>query len=419
MGDVVLWDWETDEIRHRLGGHTGGVRALAFSGDSTQLYAAAQDGTLHVWDVRAGTSVRSWQASEAELTEVVAHPNGARVVTVDQQGELVVWEVASGTRLVGVKVHEGGTSRAAFDAEGRRLATCSLDGTLRIWDAERLTPVRTMRGGPLTDVAFAPRGRRVAASGRDGTVRLWDPETGDLMHTWGPLHSWAYAVEFRPDGRQLAACDGAARVFLWDTRRLRDRIPDVRTALARRHEAERVVDAVVAQGLDPVETLEAIRTRADLAPPLREAALRAAHRHLGSRDGLIAYLWRALEPSVLPLEERWIARGLAWDLRRAAGHRNRQDRRPPTLWAALTVRCGDAEAALPRLEQAMAFNEEREPYLFAVDLAFLTMAQAGRGDAEAAARAWIRLEEHLEEHSGLLDVRLEGFVEEAREAGGR
>ncbi len=57
-----------------------------------------------------------------------------------------------------------------------------------------------------------------------------------------------------------------------------------------------------------------------------------------------------------------------------------------------------------------------EPYLLAVDLAFLTMAQAGRGDAEATARAWVRLDAHVGAHPSIVDARLARFVEEAREA---
>jgi hypothetical protein len=162
--------------------------------------------------------------------------------------------------------------------------------------------------------------------------------------------------------------------------------------------------------------IAALQRDPDLEPTLREAALRDAHRRRATDDALIARLWRDLTPTELDPLQRWIARGLAADMNRAAGHRNQQDSRRATLWGGLTCRCGDYEPALDRLQRARMLNEQRHPGLFAVDLAFLAMAHAGLADKPKAEGALAELERLLTDQPTLRSPRLDQFHAEARAA---
>jgi type IV secretory pathway TraG/TraD family ATPase VirD4 len=60
-GIVVIREFPSVRILHKLSGHTKGVSAFAYTSDGSRLASAGKDNTIKLWDVSSGELIRSMQ----------------------------------------------------------------------------------------------------------------------------------------------------------------------------------------------------------------------------------------------------------------------------------------------------------------------------------------------------------------------
>ena len=136
-----------------LPGHRGNVTAVAFTPDGRRLLSAGLDGTLKLWDLEAGTLVRSielrlgrWAASVTFLADDRTAFAGRR------DGAIVLWDLEAGSALGEIAAHDGLVRTLAGDQAGRGLISSGATDGSGSWDAKTATRranslARTNRGG--------------------------------------------------------------------------------------------------------------------------------------------------------------------------------------------------------------------------------------------------------------------------------
>lgn len=172
-GQIFLYDGKEGQKISSVGGekaHKGGIYALSWSPDSSQLISASGDKTIKLWDVGAGTAVTTF--------------NMGTDVTDQQLGCL--WQK---DHLLGI----------------------SLSGFINYLDKNNPDrPIRTIKGHSKSIqcvTVHKNKGRTYIYSGsHDGHINYWDAETGENDCFSGKGHSNQVSKMVANDANQLVSC---------------------------------------------------------------------------------------------------------------------------------------------------------------------------------------------------------------------
>lgn len=179
--ELYLVDLKTGKQGRRLRGHEGSPRSLAFSPDGKHLLVGVvqfppqpTQNLLLLYDVSSGKS-RSLLGHTGDVTGVAFRDRGRQVVSASADGTLRVWDAKAGKELRKM-THGGRINDLAVSPDGRRALTAGYEDRLvKVWDLEtgRLLETFERHMGRVLGVAFAPDGRRALSCDAVACVRLW------------------------------------------------------------------------------------------------------------------------------------------------------------------------------------------------------------------------------------------------------
>jgi WD40 repeat protein len=189
----------------------GSPRGLPFSGSRS---AFAPDGKLLAtgsWLDR----IKLWSWPELQpagelgpvsaVTSLNFSPDGRRLIAGGKAGSLSLWEVPSRRLIRRTEAHTRTTvGSVEFSPDGRQIATAGGDQTLVIWDAERLEPIRILRGytDHVRQVKWTADGQELVSTTLGAGIRVWPMNPMPYPKPVGV--SVATPVHFSSDSRLLA-----------------------------------------------------------------------------------------------------------------------------------------------------------------------------------------------------------------------
>jgi WD40 repeat protein len=208
------------ELQARLPPQPGVIAALAWKAKDSQL-AAVGNGGLRIHRLEPGLETREYPCASACLTASWS-PDGRILASGMQDGSVHYWNLAAGTqsqmRGYGAKV-----SLTCWSANGRLLATAA-DEQIVVWDfggrgPEGSEPLQlAAHTARVTALGCQPRGSLLAAGARDHRLTLWRPAQPQQPLDADLLADEVVLLRWSSDGGQLAVADRGGNIVLYSVR---------------------------------------------------------------------------------------------------------------------------------------------------------------------------------------------------------
>ena len=169
---VLVWEVATTQVVGSFIGHSGMVKAVAFTPDGRSVLSAGYDKTIRVWDMATGREIHCLRGHESQVNALAVTPDGRHAIS-------------GGRRL-------------------QRVVNCTTR-PFRMWELESGSMVRVFEGhsGLIDDVSVSPDGKLMASVSWDTSLRIWNLSTGEQVQTWQAARGIFNAVSFSPNGRNL------------------------------------------------------------------------------------------------------------------------------------------------------------------------------------------------------------------------
>jgi WD40 repeat protein len=168
--------WDASGYR-RLGANSGGVYALAFNRDGSELAAGGENPTIAVWNVTSDKKVGPLIGHTDSVFGLAFAPRGDTLASGSGDDTVRLWDVATKKRVrLPLTGHTAYVRTVAFSPDGRTLASGGKDDSIRLWDvatASELGQPLGVNQRSIESVVFAPNGNFLVSGGYDGEVRIW------------------------------------------------------------------------------------------------------------------------------------------------------------------------------------------------------------------------------------------------------
>ena len=127
-----------------LYGHQDNVKVVSFSPDGNHIASGAYDGTIKLWDAKAGNELRTLVIHDYSVTALAFSPNSQRVAWGDANGTLKILDLKSGEQVEAKSGHHDRVSHISFSPDGSKVASASWDESVKLWDSQLAKGIQTL-----------------------------------------------------------------------------------------------------------------------------------------------------------------------------------------------------------------------------------------------------------------------------------
>jgi len=168
-------------------GHSHFVSDLALSQDSRYALSASWDGTLRLWDLAKGKTIRRFVSHSRDVLAVAFSPdNNRQIASGGRDKNVKIWNTIGECKFtVEQNAHTDWVSSVKFfqDAKNALVVSASWDKTIKVWDNQTMSLRHTFVGhkAQINSLDIAPTTCYLASGGRDGQAFIWNLLEGKVL----------------------------------------------------------------------------------------------------------------------------------------------------------------------------------------------------------------------------------------------
>ncbi|MFP4248252.1 MAG: WD40 repeat domain-containing protein [Armatimonadota bacterium] len=212
-----------------LHGHLGYIRAVEYmpqgaSADSApSLVSAAGDGTIRIWPRSGDEPLRVFEADlfgedghRGGVLSLAVSEDGAKLLSGGRDGTMRLWDLRAGAQEAIFRGHRGWVEAVAFTTDGEAVSG-SRTGTLRRWDLGSGEVLAEMdHGATVYGLAISRDGGTIFAGGTDNAISAWTAE-GEALSRMTGHEATVNGLALSSDGAYLVSASDDATLLVWKT----------------------------------------------------------------------------------------------------------------------------------------------------------------------------------------------------------
>ncbi|XP_046886720.1 PWP2 small subunit processome component [Hypomesus transpacificus] len=220
LGQLLVWEWQSESYVFKQQGHFNNMAALAYSPDGQYIVTGGDDGKVKVWNTTSGLCFVTFTEHTSSVTNVTFTSSGFVIVSASLDGTVRAFDLHRYRNFrTFTSPRPTQFSSLAVDPSGDLVTAGAQDSfEVFIWSMQtgRLLEVLGGHEGPVSCLCFSPVQSILASISWDRTVRLWD-----MLDSWQTketlrLTSDGLAVSYRPDGQELAVATLNGEISFWN-----------------------------------------------------------------------------------------------------------------------------------------------------------------------------------------------------------
>jgi len=209
LGQLLVWEWQSESYVLKQQGHYYDMNTLAFSGDGQNVATGGEDGKVKLWNASSGFCFVTFPEHTASISTVEFAKQGQVLFSASLDGTVRAYDLI---RYRNFRTLTSPTPvqfcSLAVDPSGDVVCAGSIDSfEIYMWSVQtgKLLDILTGHTAPVSGLAFSPTGNQLASSSWDRSVRLWSVSGRSRLTEPITLSSEATALAFRPDGLEICA----------------------------------------------------------------------------------------------------------------------------------------------------------------------------------------------------------------------
>uniref|UniRef100_T1JPG3 Uncharacterized protein n=1 Tax=Strigamia maritima TaxID=126957 RepID=T1JPG3_STRMM len=221
LGQLVVWEWQSESYVMNQQGHVNSMRCLAYSPNGLRLATGGDDSKVKLWDTVSGLCFKTFSEHTASITGLVFSKNGKFVVSSSLDGTVRAFDFER-YRNFRTFMNESKITQfscVTMDPSCEFVCAGAQDSfEIFVWSVKngRLLEILSGHSGPVSSLAFSPTQTVLASGSWDKTVRFWDVFENKENREIITMTSDVLAVAYRPDGKELAVATLDAQITFFE-----------------------------------------------------------------------------------------------------------------------------------------------------------------------------------------------------------